>query len=65
MLLLGKLPLFSSPGVEGQSRGLITDSLKARVVLFNFSHLVLALLVSDTEQVQQSTITEVMHKKHQ
>lgn len=53
MLLLLKISLLSSPRVEGQSRGPRNDSLKVREQ-HNLSliHLVLALLVSDTEQVQ-------------
>lgn len=58
------IALFSQSGRAKQGAyNLLSDG--ERAVLFILVHLVLGHLVSDTEEVQRSPITEVMHKKHQ
>lgn len=65
MLLRLKISLLSSPRVERQSRGPRNDSLKVREQLYlSLIHLVLALLVSDTEQVQHPLLESCI-KNHQ
>lgn len=64
MLLLGKLPLVSSPRVERQSRGLIIDSLKVRVQ-FCLNSSCPCPLGFRYRASAESPITEVTHEKHQ